>query len=175
MAMQDYNNTANANASSDYVEAARGTYRLAVSGASFANLGQPVYASDNNTFTLANALSGVFALGSGDTGTGVPPASGAGSLTISAGAKVGVYTLTVLSGATTFSITDPNGDALATGTIGTAYASGGLAFTLSNVSGHNFIAADTATITVTESSGAMAVGSLAGIENGNTYVRLNGS
>ena len=49
-----------------------------------------------------------------------------------------------------------------------------MGFTLSN-SGTNFVAGDTFTITVSESTGAMLVGTLAGIENGQTYVKLLGS
>jgi hypothetical protein len=169
MADKDYDNSASGVAGPSIV-ADRGTYRLAVSGASWANIGQNVYASDDNTLSLAGALTAVFALGGSDTGTGVPS-----SVTASAGAKTGVFAGTVLSGAATFSLTDPNGDALAAGTIGSAYASGDLSFTLPNVSGHNFIAGDTFTITVSESVGAMLVGTMAGIENGNTYVRLIGS
>jgi hypothetical protein len=169
MADKDYDNSASA-AAGPAVVADRGTFRLAVSGASFANIGQNVYASDDNTLSLTNAETAVFALGGSDTGTRVPS-----SVTASAGAKTGVYNGTILSGATTFSLTDPSGDALATGTTGTAYSSGGLSFTYPNSGGTAPIAGDTFTITVSESAGAMLVGTLAGIENGNTYVRLIGS
>lgn len=169
IADQDCNNTASSVAG-PVIEAKRGWWRLAVSGASYANIGQNVYASDDNTLSLSSAETGVFALGGSDTGTRVPA-----SITVAAGSKVGVYNGTVLSGATTFSLTDPNGDALATGTIGTAYSSGGLSFTMPNSGGTALIAGDTFTITVSESVGAMLVGTLAGIENSNTYVRLAGS
>jgi hypothetical protein len=169
IADQDYNNTASGVAG-PLIEAKRGTWRLPVSGASFPNLGQNVYASDDNTLSLTNAETGVFALGGSDTGTRVPA-----SVTVAAGSKVGVYNGVVLSGATTFSFADPNGDALATGTIGTAYSSGGVGFTIPGSGGVAPIAGDTFTVTVSESAGAMLVGALAGIENGNTYVRLLGS
>jgi hypothetical protein len=169
IADKDYNNTASS-AAGPLFEAKRGTWRLPVSGASYANLGQNVFASDDNTLSLAGAQTAVFALGGSDTGTRVP-----GSITASAVAKAGVYTGTVLSGAATFSLTDPSADALPTGTIGTAYASGGLGFTLPNTGGTAAIAGDTFTVTVSESPAAMLVGTLAGLENGNTYVRLIGS
>jgi hypothetical protein len=169
MADKDYDNSASAAAGPPIV-CDRGTYRLAVSGASAANLGQNVYASDDNTLSLTNAETGVFALGGSDTGTRVPV-----SVTVAAGSKIGVYTGTVLTGASTFSFTDPNGDALAQGTIGSAYSSGGIGYTIPGSGGVAPIAGDTFTITVTESAGAMLVGTLAGIENGNTYVRLSGS
>ena len=172
LADRTLDNSASGSPSSDQVQALKGTWKLAVSGASYANIGAQVFASDDSTLGLAGALAGVFALGGSDTGTGVPPATGGGALTISAGAKIGVYTGTVLSGATTFSFVDPNGDALATGTIGSAYSAGGVAYTVSNVSGHNFVAGDTWTVTVSESTGEMLVGRLAGIDAGATYVDL---
>lgn len=168
IASQDYDNSASGSAG-PAIAAEKGTYRLAVSGASFANINQQVFASDDNTLSLSNALAGVFAIHSGDTGTGAPS-----SITVAAGAKVGVYTGTILSGAATASFSDPNGDALGTITLGSAYVGGGLSFTLPAGS-PAYVAGDTFTITVSESTGAMLVGTLAGIENGNTYVRLQGS
>jgi len=167
LAERAYDNTASA-AAGPAIEGMKGTYALTVSGASFANINQNVYASDDGTYTLANALTGAYARGGSDTGTGTM-----GAITAAAGAKTGVYTGTVLSGAATFSFFDPNGDSLGNGTIGSAYSGGGLGFTLSN-SGTNFIAGDTFTVTVNESTGAMLVGTLAGIDNGQTFVKLLG-
>ena len=170
LASKDYNNTASAVAAcSPPMEALKGIFALTVPSATFANINQNVYATDDSTLTLSNSEAGVFARGSTDTGTGT-----VGTITVASGAKIGVYAGTILSGATTFSMSDPNGDALANGTIGTAYSQGGVGFTLSN-SGTNFVAGDTFTITVSESTGAMLVGTLAGIENGQTYVKLLGS
>jgi hypothetical protein len=170
LAERDYNNTASGVAAAvPPMVGLKGTFGLTVPGATLANLYQNVYATDDNTFTLSNAETGVFALGGSDTGTRVPA-----SVTVAAGSKVGVYTGTVLSGAATFSFADPNGDALATGTIGTAYSAGGVGFTIPGSGGVAPIAGDTFTITVSESAGAMLVGTLAGIENGQTYVKLLG-
>lgn len=170
LASRDYDNSASGSASPPpYPEALKGVYALTVPSAGYGNVGQPVYATDDNTFTLVNALTATFARGSGDTGTGTT-----GTITPSASAKVGDYSGTILSGATTYSLVDPTGAALPNGTLGTAYNNGGLSFTLSN-SGTNFVAGDTFTITVEDSAGAMQVGTLAGIENGQTYVKLLGS
>jgi len=71
MASKDYNNTASAVAAcSPPMEALKGVYALTVPNAGFANIEQPVYATDDNTFTLSNALSAAFARGSGDTELG---------------------------------------------------------------------------------------------------------
>jgi hypothetical protein len=170
MASKDYNNTASSVAAcSPPMEALKGTFALTVPNAGFINLRQPVYATDDNTFTLTNALTATHALGSGDTGTGT-----FGTITVGSTAKTGVYAGTILSGATTFSLTDPTGNAMPTGTLGSAYSQNGVGFTLSN-SGTSFIAGDTFTVTVEDSSGAMQIGTLDGIENGQTYVKLLGS
>ncbi len=174
LAERDYDNSASAAASSDKVVALKGVFGLTVSGASFSNINQNVYATDDATLSLAGALAGVFARGGGDTGNGTIPGSGGGALSIGAGAKVGVYTGTILSGATTFSLQDPNGDAMPNGTLGSAYSDAALSFTLSN-GGVNFIAGDTFTITISATpAGGMLVGTLAGIENGQTFVKLLG-
>ena len=167
LAERAYDNTANA-AAGPAIEGMKGVYALTVSGASYGNIGQNVYATDDGTFSLSNAETAVYARGGSDTGTGT-----VGTITVSAGAKTGVYSGVILSGAATFSLTDPNGDALATGTLGSAYSSGGLAFTLSN-SGTNFVATDTFTITVSESAGALLVGSIVGIDNSQVFVKLLG-
>jgi len=173
LASKDYNNTASAVAAcSPPMEALKGCYQLTVPNASYgslANGGAPVYATDDNTFTLTNALTALFTRGASDTGTGTT-----GTITVGTTAKNGPYTGTILTGATTFSLTDPSGIALPNGTLGTAYSQNGLGFTLSN-SGTNFVAGDTFTITVEDSTGAMQIGVLAGIENGLTYVKLLGS
>lgn len=168
LASKDYNNTASTAPASVGMEALLGTYALTVPGASYANIRQPVYATDDGTLTLASALTTSFARGANDTGNGAVTSAAA-----TAAAKPGVYVATVLAGATTFSVTDPTGDALANGTLGTAYSQAGLSFTLSN-GGTAFVAGDTVTITVEDSAGAMQVGNLAGIENGQTYVKLLG-
>ena len=52
MAERDYDNSANASASTDKVSALKGAFVLTVPGATAANINAAVYASDDNTFTL---------------------------------------------------------------------------------------------------------------------------
>ena len=52
LASRTYDNSANGSASADKVEVLRGTYQIAVPSAAAANLNAPVYATDDNTFTL---------------------------------------------------------------------------------------------------------------------------
>jgi hypothetical protein len=53
MADRDYDNSANASASTDKVLALKGTFVLTVPGATPASINAAVYATDDNTFTLA--------------------------------------------------------------------------------------------------------------------------
>jgi hypothetical protein len=168
MASKDYDNTAGSAAASVGMEALKGTFALTVPGATYANLYDPVYATDDGTFTLADAKATVYTRGATDTGNGT-----VAGMSASSAAKDGVYTVTILAGAATFSVTDPTGAALPNGTLGSAYSQSGLSFTLSN-GGVNFVAGDTATIAVDDATGGMQVGTLAGIENGQTYVKLLG-
>ena len=52
IASRTYDNSANAGASTDKVEALRGTYQITVPAATPANINAAVYATDDNTFTL---------------------------------------------------------------------------------------------------------------------------
>lgn len=169
LAAKDFYNAGTVAACSPPMEALKGVFALSVPGAAYANINQPVFATDDNTFTLTGTLAATFALGAGDTGTG-----GVGSITVASGTKPGAFALGILTGGTTYSVTDPTADVLSNGTLGVAYSGGGLGFTLSN-KGTAFVSGDTATITVSEAPGAMQVGTLAGIENGTTYVKLLGS
>lgn len=170
LASKDYNNVASAVAAcSPPMEGLKGVYQLAVPNAMFADIGQPVYATDDNTFSLTNALTAIFARGASDAGNGAT-----GTVTIGTSAKVGVYNGTILAGATTFSLIDPTGVGLPNGTLGSAYSQSGLGFTLSN-GGTSFVAGDTFTISVEAGAGGMQIGTLAGIENGLTWVKLLGS
>lgn len=65
----------------------------------------------------------------GNTGNGTMSA-----VTVSAGARLGAHVLTITgTGATAaFSVVDPDGKTVGTGNVGTAFAAGGLAFTLSD-------------------------------------------
>ncbi len=90
----------------------------------------------------------------GNTGNGTM-----GAVTVGATAKVGVYTLTITAAATnagTFSLTDPDGVVLATGTVAVAYTGGGLSFTLADGT-TDFIVGDGFTITVASVPGKYAI------------------
>jgi hypothetical protein len=142
----------------------KGVWGLTISGATPANIGATVYAADDNTVALGS-LSAAAAAKSGNTGNGT-----FGTITPPSTAKVGAYVLTLTS-ATAFSLVDPNGDELAPGAVGTAYSSFDLGFTLT-AGATAFVAGDAFTITVSQASGR-AIGTLAGIDNGQTYVRLS--
>ena len=58
VAAQDYSNVGNSSPSSVLVPALRGCFALTVPGATAANIGEPVYATDDNTFTLSAPGSG---------------------------------------------------------------------------------------------------------------------
>jgi hypothetical protein len=78
-----------------------------------------------------------------NTGTGT-----LGTLSVVAGtAQNGAYAVK-FTGATTFSVFDPNGRELQSGTTGTAYADAGVAFTIT-AGGTAFVAGDSFTVTVT--------------------------
>jgi hypothetical protein len=84
--------------------------------------------------------------GASNTGNGT-----IGSTSLGATPLFGVYTLEA-TGATTFAVTDPEGNAQANATVGTAYASGTINFTIT-AGATAFAAGDTFTITVTEATG----------------------
>ena len=97
------------------------------------------------------ALAGATAqAGAGNTGDGVM-----GAITVSAGAKLGVYKLTIIEPATnagTFEVEDPDGVQIGTGAVAAAFSAGGLAFTLAD-GATDFAAGDTFDITVAAGSG----------------------
>jgi len=74
-----------------------------------------------------------------------------GPITVDASAKAGNYVLTA-TGATTFTVVDPEGAALPNLTVGTAYAQGGLGFTIT-AGDTDFVAGDTFTVDVTDAVG----------------------
>lgn len=111
--------------------------------------GQPAFrgAADHGVI-----LGGTFAAtaaavaGSGNTGDGAM-----GAITVSAGAKQGVYTLEITSAAVnagSFRVSDPNGIFVDDGDVAAAFAAGGLAFTLAD-GATDFVVGDTFAITVT--------------------------
>lgn len=78
--------------------------------------------------TAANAATATAKVG--NTGAGVM-----GAITVGNAAITGNYTLAVTaeeSGKGAFSLVDPNGDTVGTGTVGTAFSGGGLSFTLAD-------------------------------------------
>lgn len=87
----------------------------------------------------------------GNTGTGT-----FGAITVGAGAKAGVYHLEIIepaANAGTFIVEDPDGIEVATGTVGVAFAAGGLGFTLGDAT--DFVAGDGFKITVAAGSGKL--------------------
>lgn len=94
---------------------------------------------------VAGATAAAFA---GNTGTGAM-----GAITVSAGAKQGVYKLVVIEPATDagkFTVEDPDGIIIGVGTVAVAFSAGGLAFTLADAT--DFVAGDGFNITVAAGS-----------------------
>ena len=91
---------------------------------------------------LALAAEGVDATTAAGTNTGNGTI---GSLSFGATAKLGVYTIKLTS-SSAFTVTDPTGDALPAGTVGTAYTDAELGFTVT-AGGTAFVANDSFTIT----------------------------
>ncbi len=86
----------------------------------------------------------------GNTGNGT-----CGAVTVSAGAKPGVYNLVVIEPGTNagkFTVEDPDGITIGVGTVGSAFSAGGLAFTLAD-GATDFVSGDAFTITVAAGSG----------------------
>lgn len=101
------------------------------------------------TATSTNYGAATSAAFSGNTGDGAM-----GSVTTSAGAKVGAYKLVIIepgSNAGKFTLTDPDGLVVGTGTVGSAFSAGGLAFTLAD-GATDFVSGDGFTITVAASA-----------------------
>ena len=91
---------------------------------------------------------------SGNTGNGTM-----GSITVSAGSKVGDYKLTIVepgSNGGNFIVEDPDGKFVGQGDVAAAFSAGGLAFTLAD-GATDFVAGDGFTITVAAGSGYYAV------------------
>lgn len=106
------------------------------------------------TIKVGTALGKVFAgtasaaAYAGNTGTGT-----VGSITVSGTAKAGVYKLTIVEPAIDagkFTVEDPDGVLVGTGTVAVAFSGGGLAFTLSDAT--DFVSGDGFNITVVKTS-----------------------
>lgn len=90
------------------------------------------------------------AANAGNTGNGAM-----GAITVGAGAKPGVYRLTIIEPATnagTFRVEDSDGVEIGTGNVAAAFNKGGLSFTLAD-GATDFVAGDGFTITVAAGSG----------------------
>lgn len=73
-----------------------------------------------------------------------------GTITVSAGAKIGNYTLSIIepgANAGTFIVLDPDGVQIGDGAVGAAFSAGGLAFTLAD-GATDFVAGDSFTLAV---------------------------
>lgn len=100
--------------------------------------------------TRVDTGTAAFAMDAGATGN---PTSG--SITVGAAAIPGVYVVE-FTAATKFTVEDPNGVTVGTGTLGSAFNKGGLTFTLT-AGGTAAVAGDTAKITVAAGSGKYIV------------------
>lgn len=111
--------------------------------------GQPVLrGSTDHTCILASqeTYEAASAAVAGNTGNGTM-----GAVTVTAGAKLGVYKLTVITAASNagvFSVEDPDGNIVDMGNVAAAFSSGGLAFTLAD-GATDFAVGDQFNITVT--------------------------
>ena len=189
ISQRDYNNTASANPSSDWIVADRGFWVLPVTGATPAGIDQPVYATDDNTLTMSvpgggdvtsyvagnpnYAVAGAQANGQGRAGANTGNGT-IGTIIAAETAKLGTY-LVLFSSAAAFSVQDPQGDWLKTaGVVGAAFVDGGLSFTVS-AGGTAFVAADSLTITVAGNATPLLAGTLSGFDKGTACVRIKGS
>lgn len=126
--------------------------------------GIPLAQATNGTLTLidleAVAGTAIAAAQAGNTGNGTM-----GAVTVSAGAKAGVYTLEIIevaANAGTFIVIDPDGVPIGTGNVAAAFSAGGLAFTLAD-GATDFVAGDGFTITVTLTAGGAGTDRIYGI------------
>lgn len=98
---------------------------------------------------LGDTGTAAFAMDAGSTGNPT-----AGTITVTAPAKPGVYRI-IFRSATTFDVEDPDGIIVDNGATGVAFNAGGLAFTLT-AGGTPAVAQDTAKITVAVGNGKYA-------------------
>ena len=119
-----------------------------VESAAGIEFGQPAFrGSGDHGVVAGGAFAGtaVSAAGSGNTGNGT-----VGAITVSAGAKKGVYKLLIIepaANAGVFEVTDPDGIFVDNGNVASAFSAGGLAFTLAD-GATDFVAGDSFDITV---------------------------
>lgn len=109
-----------------------------------------VSASQTVSSTTVTATAASAAAFAANTGNGTM-----GTITVSAGAKAGAYTLTINEPGTNvgaFTVVDPDGIFVGTGNVAAAFSAGGLAFTLADGT-TDFVAGDGFTITVAAGDG----------------------
>jgi len=120
--------------------------------------GQPAFRGSGDHGVILGgtfAATGASAAGADNTGNGTM-----GAITVTAGAKAGVYTLEITgaaSNAGAFRVTDPDGVFINDGDVAAAFSSGGLAFTLAD-GATDFVVGDTFAITVTYTANAAFLG-----------------
>lgn len=121
--------------------------------------GQPAFRGSDDHGVVLGATFGASAVGAaraGNTGDGTITASP----TITAGAKEGVYVVTMLepgSNAGEFVVSDPDGNEIGNGTVAVAFSGGGVAFTIAD-GATDFAAGDQFTITTTFTANADFLG-----------------
>lgn len=120
--------------------------------------GQPAFRGSGDHGVILGATfaaTGAATAGADNTGNGTM-----GAITVTAGAKAGVYTLEITgaaSNAGAFRVTDPDGVFVNDGDVAAAFSSGGLAFTLAD-GATDFVVGDTFAIAVTYTANAAFLG-----------------
>lgn len=129
-----------------------------VESAAGIEFGQPAYRGSADHGVILGgtfAATGASAVGSGNTGNGAM-----GAITVSAGAKQGVYTLEITGAAANagaFRVSDPDGVFVDDGDVAAAFSAGGLAFTLAD-GATDFVVGDSFAITVTYTANTRFMG-----------------
>lgn len=120
--------------------------------------GQPAFRGSADHGVIIGATfgaTGAAVAGSGNTGNGTM-----GAITVTAGAKAGVYTLEitgVAANAGSFRITDPDGVFVDDGDVAAIFSAGGLAFTLAD-GATDFVVGDSFAITTTYTANVSFIG-----------------
>ena len=119
-------------------------------------------AASSAAYSVAN-------MGRDNTGNGTM-----GAVTVSAGAKVGAYKLTIVEPGTnvgSYTVHDPDGVLIGVGVVAAAFSAGGLAFTLADGS-TDFVAGDGFIITVAAGSGKYTYVDPEGVNGSETAVAI---
>ena len=185
---RDYDNSANASASPDYVQVRRGSWYAPITGATAAVVNAPVYATDDATFTMSvpgPGLTAAAVAGNADYAVSGSPFDGLGAAGANTGnptfgtitpadtAQQGSY-LVLFSAATVFAVYKPDGTICKTaGATGTKFVDGGLSFTLT-AGGTAAVSGDSFIITTAVAVPLLA-GTLSGYDQGNAVLRIKGT